>query len=305
MKRISRVLALAITGLVLVGAAADVAGAAPRDRGRDRNQVTVYGLTADERILTFSLDDPGDIQRSVAIRGLNSDKALGLDRRPANNIFYTVTQTRRGATLYTVDPRSGRTQRVADLVSAPTATNPNRTPITLSGDEFGFDFNPAADALRIVSDTGQNLRVIPSARTAPDGTQLQPGDTFVDGTLNRNGQTVPGVTAAAYTNNDTDPATATTLYDIDHLRDELSIQNPPNTGTLTNTVPLGRRTDQRVGFDIRTTAQGDLAVASLSLLTPGNRANRTRLVVVDLATGNVDSQGRIFGRALRDIALAA
>ena len=28
----------------------------------------------------------------------------------------------------------------------------------LEGENFGVDFNPAANALRIVSDTGQNLR---------------------------------------------------------------------------------------------------------------------------------------------------
>lgn len=301
MKRISLVLAAVMAGLVVLGTAG-AAGADSRDGNRG-DDVTVYGLTVGEKILTFDLDDPDDIERSVRIRGLNSDQAIGLDRRPANDTFYTVTKTRNGATLYTVDPRSGRTQRIADLVTAPTAANPNRTPIALTGGEFGFDFNPAADALRIVSDTGQNLRVIPSARTAPDGTALQPGDTFVDGSLNRNGQPVTGVTAAAYANNDNDPATATTLFDIDHQRDELSTQNPPNAGTLVNTVPLGRRTDERVGFDIRTTARGDLAVASLSLVQ--HRNYRTRLVVVDLATGNVDSQGRIYGWALRDIALAA
>jgi Domain of unknown function (DUF4394) len=114
--------------------------------------------------------------------------------------------------------------------------------------------------------------------------------------------TVRGVTGAAYTNNDNDPATATTLYDIDARRDELSVQNPPNAGTLTNTVPLGRTTGSRVGFDIRTTSQGDLAVASLSRRS--GPSPRTRIVVVDLATGDVDVQGRIRGVALRDIALA-
>lgn len=304
MKRIPRVVGLVVAGAVLFGtAAAASASPASPERGSDRgDDVTVYGLTVSEQILTFDLGDPGDIERKVRMRGLNSNQAIGLDRRPANDTFYTVTKTRNGATLFTVDPRSGRTQRVADLVTAPTAANPNRTPITLNGGEFGFDFNPAADALRIVSDTGQNLRVIPSARVAPDGTQLQPGDTFVDGALNRNGQPATGVTAAAYANNDNDPATGTTLFDIDHQRDELSTQNPPNAGTLVNTVPLGRRTDERVGFDIRTGPDGDLAVASLSLVD--RRNYRTRLVIVDVATGNVDSQGRIFGWALRDIALA-
>ena len=304
MNRIHRLIALGVTAVVLL-ATPSVAGADHRyDRNHryDPDEVTVYGLTAGERIVTFSLDDPRDIQRIVPIRGLTrGEDVVGFDRRPSNDTFYLVARSRRGATLYTVNPRNGRARSVAALVSAPTATNPNRTPVRLDGTEFGFDFNPAADALRIVSDTGQNLRVIPSARTAPDGTALQPGDTFTDGMLNRNGQTVTGVTAAAYTNNDTDPATATTLYVIDADRDELSIQNPPNAGTLTNTVPLERRTGPRAGFDVRTTSDGDLAVASLSRRSD---QPRTRIVVVDLATGDVDVQGTIRDVALRDIALA-
>lgn len=239
--------------------------------------------------------------QGVTVRVIDS-QVVGFDRRPANDTFYLVARSSRGATLYTVNPTTGRARQVAPLVSAPTATNPSRTPVQLDGDELGVDFNPAADALRIVSDNGQNLRVIPSPRTAPDGTALQTGDTFTDAPLNRNGMTVRGVIGAAYTNNDNDPATATTLYDIDARRDELSIQNPPNAGTLTATVPLGRRTGSRVGFDIRTTSRGDLAVASLTSRSRGS--SRTRIVVVDLATGDVDSQGQIRRVALRDIALA-
>jgi hypothetical protein len=303
MPRIHRLLGAALAALVLFGTAG--AGAASADRRpRPADQVTVFALTAGGRIATFPLDNPKAIQNIVSIRGLaRGEEVVGFDRRPANDTFYAVAQSRSGASLYTVDPSTGRATLVAPLVSAPTAANPNRTPVVLNGTEFGVDFNPAADALRVVSDTGQNLRIIPSARTAADGTALQPGDTFTDGMLNRGTPpaTVTGVTGAAYTNNDTDPATATMLYVIDADRDELSLQNPPNAGTLTNTVPLSKRTGPRVGFDIRTTATGDLAVASL---TNENRIPRTRLVVVDLATGNVTSQGNLFGVALRDIALA-
>ncbi len=40
---------------------------------------------------------------------------------------------------------------------------------TLSGTEFGIDFNPLADRLRVVSDTGQNLRIdVDSGATITD-----------------------------------------------------------------------------------------------------------------------------------------
>jgi len=319
MRSIHRLLAVAVAALTFAGTAGAASAQTADDgtstatsstssygrdggRDRDRDRVVVYGLTTGQRIVTFPLDRPAQLQRVVDVKGLSrGEKLIGIDRRPLDGQVYGLVRSRFGARLVTVDPGTGRTRRVATLVSAPTATSPNRTPVVLSGWEFGVDFNPAADAFRIVSDTGQNLRVIPSARTAPDGTALQPGDTFTDGMLNRNGQTVTGVTAAAYTNNDTDPATATTLYVIDADRDELSIQNPPNAGTLTNTVPLERRTGPRAGFDVRTTSDGDLAVASLSRRSDHPR---TRIVVVDLATGDVDVQGTIRDVALRDIALA-
>jgi Domain of unknown function (DUF4394) len=46
-----------------------------------------------------------------------------------------------------------------------------------------------------------------------------------------------GVTAAAYTNNDLDPTTGTTLFDIDSMRDQVAIQAPRERG---NAVPDGQ-----------------------------------------------------------------
>jgi len=299
----ARRLADAVLGAcLLLGATASAASASGSSVERRRDeQVTVYGLTTSNKIVTFSLDRPDRAQRSVRIKGLaNDERLIGIDRRPKDNLVYGVTRTRSGAELITVDPKTGQTTFVATLVSAPTAASPGRSAINLRGREFGFDVNPAADALRIVGDGGLNLRVIPSDRTAADGTALKAGDTFVDRTLNRDGRTAKGVVGAAYTNNDNDPATATTLYDIDHLTDKLFVQNPPNDGTLTTPQRLERETGRKVGFDIRTTSRGDLAVASLT--RTGRLASR--VVVVDLASGDVDSQGTFVNGTLRDITFA-
>lgn len=301
MRSIHRLVGGGLAGLLLLGATATAAAAGPAHNSRTP-QATVYGLTTTNKIVTFSLNRPDRVQRSVRVKGLaNDERLIGIDRRPKNDTIYGVTTTRSGAELVTVDPKTGQTTFIATLVSAPTATAPGGAPIDLDGREFGFDFNPAADALRIVSDTGQNLRVIPSARTAPDGTALNPGDTFTDGTLNVAGVTETGIVGAAYTNNDNDPATATTLYDIDHTPDRLFVQNPPNSGTLTTPVPLGRTTGRKVGFDIRTTpGTPDLAVASLT--KSGRRSSR--IVVVNLTTGRVDSKGTFRNGTLRDITMA-
>jgi hypothetical protein len=62
--------------------------------------------------------------------------------------------------------------------------------------------------------------------------------------------TATGVTGAAYTNNDADPNTATTLYDIDSMLDQNVIQSPANSGLLAATSKLGVDTGPTVGFDI-------------------------------------------------------
>jgi hypothetical protein len=314
MRPVQRIVAATLVALTLAGAAATASASTTSAHSADsvtsesshagRDRVTVYGLTTTGRLVTFGLDRPDRIHRTVSVKGLGRDERLvGIDRRPLDNQLYGLARSDQGARLYTIDPATGRARPFANLVTAPTATNPARTPLALQGYDFGVDFNPAADAFRIVSDTGQNLRVVPSARTAPDGTALQPGDTFVDGSLTRDGALAMGITGAAYTNNDNDPATATTLYDIDSWRDEIVVQNPPNNGTLVTPVPLERRTLPLVGFDIRTApGQPDLAVASL---TKGwGMWTTSSLFTVDLATGQLDRQGAFRWGGLRDIALA-
>ena len=108
----------------------------------------------------------------------------------------------------------------------------------LSGTEFGFDFNPTVDRIRVVSNTGQNFRL------NPDTGAVAGSDT------NLNGAATTAV-GSAYTN-DFAGAPATTLYAIDATSDSLYIQgNPsPNGGVLLLVGPLGFNTDGRVGFDI-------------------------------------------------------
>ena len=263
----------------------------------------IYGLTTDNRLLTFTADAPDELLANVKIRGLRAGESLiGIDRRPLDGGLYAVGRVGTSGWLYTIDPSTGQAAFVAVLRQALTGQ-----PVVLDGTEFGFDFNPAADALRIVSDTGQNLRVLPSDRIVA-GIQRFTGDTFIDGTLSRSPiGAIPrpaavGITAAAYTNNDNDPATGTTLYDIDATLDELLIQNPPNDGTLTRVAGLGTPTGPLAGFDIRTTPSGNVAYAAVSR-PAGNGTTLANLVVVDLATGAVIDLGEIGGpKALRDIA---
>ena len=118
---------------------------------------------------------------------------------------------------------------------------------------------PRGDALRIVSDTGQNLRALPSTRAAgPVGT------TFTDGTLNYGGTTATvHRRGAAYTNNDNDAGDRD-----DALRHRLEPRRPraPEPAEQRD-ADEGRASwastrRASVGFDIRTTGGMNIAYAS-------------------------------------------
>jgi hypothetical protein len=193
--------------------------------------VILYGVTASNRLLTFAASAPGTILNDVAITNLAAgERILGLDMRPANNQLYGLGST---SQLYVINQVTGAAIRIG-------------APFTpaLVGTEFGFDFNPTVDRIRVVSDAGQNLRLHPDtgAVAAIDiALAYAPGDA--------NAGRAPGVDGAAYTNPDTDPATGTVLFDIDSALGVVAIQNPPNNGTLNTAATLGVAA-LRSGFDI-------------------------------------------------------
>jgi Domain of unknown function (DUF4394) len=83
------------------------------------------------------------------------------------------------------------------------------------------------------------------------------GTTNVDGNLayaagNRNAGVSPTITASAYTNNFAGvPAGRTTqLFNIDSNLDVLTLQNPPNNGTLVTIGSLGVNVGTVGGFEI-------------------------------------------------------
>ena len=111
-----------------------------------------------------------------------------------------------------------------------------------------------------------------------------------------------GVSGAAYTNNDADPDTATTLYDIDSALDQVVIQSPANAGLLAATGKLGVTTDAAVGSDIYSTIRNGttVGVEAYASLTVGGRS---RFYSVELFTGNTTSEGS-FSRKNQVTAIA-
>ncbi len=208
----------------------------------------MVGLTYNDQIITFNSNSPSIILSTKTITGLaNGEHVLGIDYRPATGQLYGNTGYNRIVTI-----------NVATGVATPVA------PITASliGNEYGIDFNPTVDRLRLVNDFDQNASVDPNTGATTLQTPLNPGN--------------PSIVGIAYSNN-VAGASVTTLYDIDASTDTLYIQNPPASGTLTPVGALGVDTSFFVGFDI----SGNSGVAYASL-TPGAGS---RLYTINLATG--------------------
>ncbi|WP_426074355.1 DUF4394 domain-containing protein [Janthinobacterium sp. DSP2-3-3] len=224
---------------------------------------SAYGLTDDNRIVTFKTATPNTLDANVAVTGLAAgERLLGFDIRPKDGLLYGISSAGR---IVTIDPATG----VASVKATLTADALDTTApyAAIAGTAFGVDFNPVADRLRVIGNTGQSLRI-----------NVDTGATTTDGAVNRTGA-APIVTAAAYTNSFAG-TTATMLFDIDTASVSLALQNPPNDGTLVNIGLLGVAVAGDVGFDITGGANG-LALAALRTTAGGPSS----LYRIDLATG--------------------
>ncbi len=231
--------------------------------------VTIYGLSTRDQLVAFDSATPGTLQQASFITGLAANESLlGIDFRPATGQLYGLGSFGR---IYTLNVNTGTATFVAALFNSVTMA-----PLALSGTEFGVDFNPVPDRLRVTSNQGQNLRI-----------NVATGSTIVDGTLNQASGS-PYIVASAYTNS-VAGATSTTLYNIDSNSDMLTIQNPPNPGAQVMVGSLGMDVTALAGMDILTVGTTNTAYAALQVAgTQGSR-----LASINLATGSATTIGTI------------
>jgi hypothetical protein len=253
-------------------------------RGLIPFNLRVVGLTDDGRLVSFRVLSPSRTRDIGYVTGLSgADTALiGVDFRVQDGKLYGVGN---GGGVYTIDTATAQATLV-NVLSTP-----------LNGTSFGVDFNPAADRLRIVSDTGQNL-----AHNVNAG-----GTTAVNGVLT---YTVPpaapvaasGITAAAYTNNDLNqPVTATTLFDLDTMLNQAVIQSPPGAGILAATGMLGVDPGADAGFDIYSVLSKGVTVANAAFATLMS-GGKYHFAFINLTTGDATSLGS-FDEKVVDIAI--
>lgn len=269
--------ALLVPAVAFAAAPGQQAGAAAQ--AADKKALHAVGLTGNHHLVSFPVDDPAKTKKIGQLKGLKGDTSvIGIDYRVQDNKLYAVGD--KGG-IYTVNTSNATATKVCQLS------------VALEGENFGVDFNPAANRLRVISDTGQNLRHnIDDPQGAPE-----PGVTVVDTPLTNppvppaDPETATGVTGAAYTNNDLDAGTATTLFDINTMTDQVVIQSPANNGTLAPTGGLGVDTGPKVGFDIYTWADQGTNEAFASLDTGDGQVFHR----VNLLTGTATAVGPFKG----------
>ncbi len=243
---------------------------------------TVYSIDTLNRLSSFDHTAPSTVTPVGPVTGLaGGEVLLGIDFRPATDQLYGIGSQ---GTLYTIDKTTGAATPVGAAGSIP-----------LSGSSFGFDFNPTVDRIRVVSNADQNIRLNPITGAVA----------ATDPNLTYGGSPNPNVVAVAYTNNDTDPTTATSLFGIDWVTDMVVSHSGP-APTFQNLVPLfslSANTSDQVGFDIAGPAAGGNSLA-LASLTGGTVVQGSFLYLIDIPNSTVSFVGLIGdGTTIRDIAI--
>src|SRR5262245_18937513 len=240
-------------------------------------------LTAGQQLVRFDSATPGTlIGGSVTVTGVVAGQVLvGIDFRPSDMALVGLgyNSGTGAANVYTINTATG----------AASSINSFTLPTGIAA--FGVDFNPAANALRLVGSNGGNFRVTTGGSgTFNTDTALNPG--------------TPNVRAIAYDRN-FPGTTQTTLFDIDGALNTLTTQGSvngtptsPNTGTLftIGTLSGGLTGSAVTGFDISgvsgtaylSTAAGlfTMNLNNATAFTQGNIGNGT-LGIVDISAAPV------------------
>ncbi len=279
-KRLSRTAAA-----LSIGAVAALTMAAPSIGAE-----TGVGLTTatPSTLTVFNTGNPGAANTvPITFPGPATDTNLvGIDYRPRGGLLYGLGS---GGSLFSMVPVV-----TMGSITGFTATQVNPTPgvSPLMGTDFGFGFNPAADAIRLVSDSEQSLRLSPNSG-AVAGTDMPLDYPAGD----PNDAVNPNVVAADYTRS-FDGTTMTTLYDIDSGLDILArqggidfvaggpVNDNPNTGLLNTVGPLAVDTTGIAGLDLAQ-ASG-IAYASLQPVAD----TTSSLYRIDLGSGSATSAGQ-------------
>lgn len=224
------------------------------------------GSPGSQSVVVFDSMAPGVLTATAPLSGLAAGESLlGIDLRPLTGQIYGLSSLSK---LYTINVATGGLSQVGTGF-----TNP------LSGDQFGFDFNPQIDRIRIVSNADQNFVAHPTTGNANVATTTPVFYPVGDANAGAN----PNVVHHAYDRN-VAGTPATQLRAIDTNLDILVTQ-ANNAGTLGTIGPLGIDATDIGGFDV---GIGGDALAAFNSGGP-----TSTLYSINLATGAATSLGTV------------
>lgn len=234
----------------------------------------LFGLTPDNRIITFESANPAATLSSRAVNGLvEGDRLTGLDRRPANGRPYSLSM-------------SGRIHELNRTGSSCTATIVGVLGTLPQGNAFGVDFSPVPDRLRVVSDSGRNLCI-----------NVDGGATLVDGMIMSDIGPVMLV-AAAYTSN-VAGAPTTTLFALDAVNGQLLRSINPDGSLYTGMNMMGQAISRWGSGSRRRTPSASTSAAAPAGRSPLSTASCGRSISTAALPPASESWGPARSRAWR------
>jgi hypothetical protein len=227
-----------------------------------------YALSESNTLTLYNAKDVRNAGSRINISGLASGETiLSIDFRPATGELYGVSSSSK---LYVIDATTGAAKAISITSFTP----------ALNGTTVSINFNPTDDLLRIITSSGQNLRL------NPETGQMVATD------ANVSSNTISGI---AYTNS-TAGATSTILYSLDPFARKLYRQEPANSGTL---VTVGN-----VELSLGDHASLDISPDNTKALIVGKVGDSTKLFTINLTSGKATIAGKFtLGTSVRSIAI--
>src|SRR5262249_38998192 len=211
----------------------------------DEDRLCPFGaIDANNTLLRFNADSPNQALSVAPVTGLlPMERLVGIDFRPATGQLYAMGVLGATGRLYTLNLATAAATLIGVGFTLPQSAG------VVAGMDYGFDFNPTVDRIRVVADSRDNFRLNPDT-----GAVVGVDTALTAGAV---------ITGAAYDRNYVaSPQPATTLYGIDSTTDQLvtiggvnSVPSP-NTGQVFVVGNLGFNTSSVVGFDIANGAEG-------------------------------------------------
>jgi len=229
----------------------------------------VFYALSDNSLYRFNALDIKSLSNKITITGLSTttEKLLDIDFRPATGDMYGVSDASK---IYIIDAY-GAARVVGNAFIPGIAQNATAS----------IDFDPVLDQIRLISSTGQNVRI------NPETGMLIATDTPISAT-------VANISGIAYTNSIAG-IDNTVLYNINLKDNKLYKQQPANSGTLVAVGDLGNNLGRSVSLDISPDNKNALAIGIVS--------DTTKLFSIDLSKGTTRLSGRFPKIAIQGIAM--